>query len=109
MAIEDLLTRLAEGVYDGVRTDSEMNGVWSGFYINKGTPYKFREGKGSKFFDGRENVKTRGKRTDEPFETEGEKIAFLQKYGFVPEMFSRFPEVMSYSRDYYDRSRGRKK
>jgi hypothetical protein len=47
MGIRDLLKKLADGVYDGERTDSEMNGVSSGFYIHKGTPVKYREGKSS--------------------------------------------------------------
>ena len=109
MAIKEILERLAEGVYDGVRTDSEMNGVWSGFYIDEGTPVKFREGKGVKFFDGKENVRSRGRRTEEPFRTEDEKITFFKKYGFISEMFGKHPEVMSYSRQHYERTKGRKK
>jgi len=109
MAIEELLERLADGVYNGLRTDSEMNGVWSGFYIKDGIPYKFREGKGSKFFDNKENVKSRGRRTDEPFLSDKEKIFFFENYGFIQEMFGGFPEVIEFSRDYYERTRGRRK
>lgn len=109
MAITDLLVQLAEGVFDGLRTDSETNGVWSGFYIDKGIPYKFREGKGTSFFDGKENVRTKGRRTDEPFTSDAEKTSFFQKYGFIQEMFGSHPEVMEYSRDYYERTSRNKK
>lgn len=34
MSIKDLLKNLAEGQYDGERTDSELNGVSSDFYID---------------------------------------------------------------------------
>ena len=106
MGIRDLLKKLADGVYDGERTDSEINGVSSGFYIDKGTPVKYREGKSSKFFDGKENIRTRGKRTEERFVTNKEKTSFIKKYGFLRAMFGDYPEVVEYSRQYY---KGKKK
>ena len=70
MGIMDLLKQLADGVYDGARTDSEINGVSSGKYIDSGTPVQYREGKSTKFFDGKDNTRTPGKRTEERFETD---------------------------------------
>lgn len=35
MGIKDLLKNLAQGLYDGERTDSEMNNVSSGLYIDQ--------------------------------------------------------------------------
>ncbi len=102
MGIKDLLKKLADGVYDGERTDSERNGVSTGFYIDNGTPVKYREGKSTKFFDGKENIRTPGKRTEERFVTDEEKTAFFQKYGFIREMFGGHPEVIDYSRQYYE-------
>jgi hypothetical protein len=102
MGIKDLLRALAEGVYDGERTDSETNGVSSGFYIDRGAPVKYREGKATKFFDGKENIRTPGKRTEERFETDEEKSTFFQKYGVIADMFGDHPEVMDYSRNYYE-------
>jgi hypothetical protein len=101
MGIMDLLKQLADGAYDGERTDNESNGVAWGFYIDKGTPVKYREGKTVKFFDGKENTKSR-KVEKEYFDTEEKKISFLQKYGFLDEMFGNHPEVMDYSRQYYE-------
>jgi len=59
MGIMDLLKQLANGAYDGERTDNESNGVAWGFYIDKGIPVKYRAGKTVKFFDGKENTKSR--------------------------------------------------
>lgn len=108
MRIKDLLKKLAAGVYDGNRTDSETNGVSWGFYIHKGTPVKYREGKSTKFFDGKENIRTRGKRTEEHFATDEEKITFLKKFGFLQEMFGDHPEVLEYSRKYYKAKKKKK-
>ena len=102
MAINDLLRNLANGAYDGARTDSEMNGVSWGFYIDKGTQVKYREGRGGKHFDGKENERFAGSRTEDRYETDAEKTAFLQRYGFNREMFCNHPEVMDYSRQYYE-------
>lgn len=108
MSIKDLLKNLADGLYDGERTDSEMNGVSSGFYIDEGTPVKYREGKSTKFFDGKENVRTSGKRIEERFDTDEEKTTFLQKYGFIRDMFDDHSEVMDYSHEYYEEQKRKK-
>lgn len=102
MDVGDILRALGDGAYDGERTDREMNGVSSGYYIDRGTPVKYREGKSTKFFDGKENVRTPGKRSEERFETDEEKTVFLQKYGFIRDMFGDHPEVMELSSDYYE-------
>lgn len=102
MGITDILQALANGDYDGARSDSEMNGVSFGFYINDGTPVKFREGKSSRFFDGKENTRTPGNRSEERFDTDETKTIFFQKYGFKTDMFGNHPEVTEYSREYYE-------
>lgn len=102
MTVSDLLNNLANGLYDGERTDSEINGVTSGLYIHKGTPVKYREGKGSKHFDNKENVRMPGRRTEERYDTDEKKIEFFQKFGFIWEMFGNHPEVIEYSRQYYE-------
>lgn len=102
MGIRNLLKSLADGKYDGERTDSEMNGVAWGYFIDKGTPVKYREGKSTKFFDGRENTRTPGKRTEERYETDEEKTTFFKKYGFNQEMFGRHPEVVDFSKKHYE-------
>lgn len=108
MGIRDLLKNLAAGMYDGERTDTEMNGVASGFYVDKGTPVKYREGPSTKFFDGRENTRTPGRRTEKRYETDEEKTTFLQKYGFIKEMFGHHPEVTDFSKQHYEDEKKRK-
>lgn len=102
MGIGDILKNLADGMFDGERSDSEQNGVSWGYYIHDGTPVKYREGKSTKFFDGKENVRTPGKRTEERFETDEDKTKFFQKYGWLDDMFGSHPDVQDFSRDYYD-------
>ncbi len=108
MGIDRILKNLADGKYDGERKDSETNGVSHGYYIHDGTPVKYREGPSSKFFDGKENVRVPGKRTEERFETIEQKTAFFQKYGWLDEMFGAHPEVGEFSSEYYDRTRGQR-
>jgi hypothetical protein len=108
MSFKDILSNLASGAYDGERIDNEENGVSWGFYIDKGTPVKYREGKSSKFFNGKENEKIPGKRTEEQFNTDEKKEAFFQKYGNLHSMFDDHPEVMDYSRNYYEKQKKKK-
>lgn len=102
MGIFDLLKNLADGKYDGERADSEMNGVSSGQYIDEGTPVTYREGASTKFFDGKENTRTPGRRTEERYETDEEKTTFFQKYGFKQDMFGDHPEVIDFSKQHYE-------
>lgn len=108
MNLKDILSNLAKGNYDGRRIDNEENGVSWGFYIDDGTPVKYREGKSSKFFNGKENERIPGERTEERFDTEEQKETFFQKYGYLQNMFSEHPEVMDYSRDYYEKQKKKK-
>ena len=101
MDIEVILRNLENGKYDGERTDKTENGVSWGFYIDHGTPIQYREGKGTKIFDDRENIRRPGRRTIRRFETREEKIEFFKKYGFILEMFGRHPEVIQFSKEYY--------
>ena len=102
MSIEDILRALADGAYDGERSDSEINGVASGFYIQDGIPVQYREGKSAQFFDGKENARTPGTRTERRFESDEEKRAFFEKYGFKRDMFGAHPEVIEYSKRRYE-------
>lgn len=108
MSLKDILSNLANGAYDGKRIDNEENGVSWGFYIDDGTPVKYREGKSSKFFNGKENERIPGKRTEERFDTDEQKGKFFQKYGYLHNMFNGHPEVMDYSRDYYEKQNKKK-
>ena len=105
MSLRDLLANLANGDYDGERIDNEENGVSWGFYIDDGTPVKYKEGKSREFFNGEENEYIPGKRTEERYESDEDKQEFFEKYGYLKSMFSDHPEVMDYSHDYYEKKK----
>ncbi len=82
-----LLKKLADGDLDGCVGDEFVTGdhqnVYCGKYIKNGIPCSYREGEGRRHFDGRENVYIPGKRSIKKFETDEEKLLFLQNYGFL--------------------------
>lgn len=108
MSLKDFLSNLANGDYDGERIDNEENGVSWGFYIYKGTPVQYREGKSNKFFNGKENERLPGTRTEERFDTDEKKDTFFKKYGYLHSMSDDHPEVIDYSREYYENSNKKK-
>lgn len=97
----ELLLRLASGEFDGLISESEKNGVSWGYYIEKGIPVKYKEGRSSKFFDGKENVRSPGKVEKVYFDTDKKKIIFFQKYGFLQALFKNHPDIIEYSNEYY--------
>jgi hypothetical protein len=108
MSLRDILSNLANGDYDGERIDNEESGVSWGFYIDRGTPVQYREGKSSKFFNGKENERIPGTRTEERFVTDEKKDTFFKKYGYLRSMFDNHPEVMDYSHKYYEKRKKKK-
>ena len=91
-----LLKKLLSEELDGpVGTNYYTSGgstIW--MEIKNGNPVRYKQGPGGKFFDGKENIKFEGKRTVlEKWETDDEKLAFLQKYGWLMED----KDVKSYS------------
>lgn len=105
MGLKELLDNLKNGVYDGERVDNERNGVSWGFYIRNGTPIKYREGKSSRFFNGKENEYIPGKRTEERFDTDEAKDYFFKNYGFLRQMFGSHQEVLDYSKAYHEQKK----
>ncbi len=84
---KSLLAKLASGVLDGLVGDERVyHGykdvtVWK--YIKDGIPISRREGESSRFFNNRENEHIPGKLVEERFETDEEKLGFLQRYGWL--------------------------
>lgn len=101
MGMKDFLKHLSDGAYDGGIKEEESNGVSWGYYINEGTPVKYKEGKSSKFFDGKENTRSSGKVEKRYYESDEDKAEFIEKYGFMGELFGYDKEVMDHSRKYY--------
>jgi len=84
---KNLLAKLNNGVLDGMvgdeRVYSGYSNVYCGKYIKDGVPVSYREGESSKFFNGKENERSPGKRTEERYETDDSKLSFLQQYGWL--------------------------
>ena len=83
---ESLLSKLSSGVLDGIvgssLTTSGGSTVWS--QIEDGTPTRYKQGPGGKFFDGKENTRYEGVlHTLQTWATDSEKLEFLQKYGWL--------------------------
>lgn len=94
-----LLSKLLSGLLDGqVGDDLETTGgstVWT--EIKDGTPTRYKQGPGGKFFDGKENVRYDGKLTKlEEWKTDDEKLGFLQKFGWLMDD----PDAKEYSKKY---------
>lgn len=89
MTVEEknLLSKLSQGLLDGMVGRELIYGgyskVYCGKYIKDGIPYSYREGEGSKFFNGKENERISGKREVESYDTNDAKLSFLQKYGWL--------------------------
>lgn len=94
-----LLQKLLSGELDGLVGDVyyTLGGstIWT--EIKDGNPVRYKKGPGGKYFDGKENVRYEGKKyTQENWKTDDEKLAFLQKYGWLMEN----DEVKNYSRKF---------
>lgn len=94
-----LLQKLSSGELDGLVGKlfftSGGSTVWT--EIKDGNPVRYKKGPGGKFFDGKENIRYEGKKhTLEKWETDDEKLAFLQKYGWLIEN----DDVKNYSKKF---------
>lgn len=78
---QHLLDKLASGLLDGMVGDErEYRGyksVFCGKYIKDGIPVSYRQGESERFFNGKENERIPGKREEERFETDDEKLFFF--------------------------------
>lgn len=94
---KNLLAKLASGVLDGMVGDEKVyhgyKDVYCGKYIKDGEPVSYREGESSRFFNGKENERIPGKRTEEHYSSDDRKLEFLQRYGWLTDD----PEVRAYS------------
>ncbi len=82
-----LLKKMNSGVLDGMVGDELVYGtykkVYCGKYIKDGMPVSYRQGESERFFNGKENERISGKRTEEYYDTDARKLEFLQRYGWL--------------------------
>lgn len=84
---KSLLKKLADGILDGMVGDERVyhgyKDVYCGKYIKDGVPVSYREGESTRFFNGKENERIPGKRTEERYDSDDRKLEFLQRYGWL--------------------------
>lgn len=84
---KNLLLKLASGILDGMVGDERVyrgyRNVYCGKYIKDGVPVSYREGESSRFFNGKENERIPGKREEEHYVTDEQKLNFLQRFGWL--------------------------
>lgn len=82
-----LLVKLASGVLDGMVGDEKVyhgyKNVYCGKFIKNGEPISYRQDESTRFFNGKENERIPGKRTEEHYDTDERKLEFLQRYGWL--------------------------
>lgn len=102
---QNLLDKMARGLLDGMVGDErEYRGyksVYCGKYIKDGEPVSYRQGESERFFNGRENERTPGKREEEHFDTDDKKLEFLQRYGWLTDD----PDARAYSAKFKPKKR----
>lgn len=103
--LDKVLQRLGDGEYDGNWSESTRNGVSFELRIDDGVPRSFRIGKSSRFFNGRENERVEGSVTETVFSTPEEKADFIERYGFIGELFGFDEDAKEVSGEYYQRRR----
>lgn len=84
---KNLLKKLAEGLFDGQVGNELECGDYKKVYVGKrikdGVPMSYREGESSRFFNGKENGYIPGKRQEELYESDEDKLGFFQKFGWL--------------------------
>ena len=92
-----VLEKLSKGLLDGVVGNDFIAGDYAKVTFRKvikdGIPQILRIGADSKFFDNKENVRIAGKIATTLFETAAERLAFIQKYGWL----INDPDAQAYS------------
>ena len=101
MTIEErcLLQKLASGELDGRVGDIWPHDSGAIFWktIENGIPIKYKKSSGTKFFDGKENVRVEGAiRVYQKWKTDEEKLDFLRQYGHK----MQDPDVKAYSKKF---------
>ena len=93
---KNLLAKLSSGELDGLVGDdfTTTGGSTIWMQIKNGNPFKYKQGLGGKFFNGKENERYEGVlHTLEEWKTDEQKLGFLQRFGWL----MNDPEVKDYS------------
>ena len=102
MGLKDLVKRMKDGEFDGGVSVRETNGTMTTLYIKNGTPYRRYEGKSSRFFNGKENERIPGKVEVTEYSSDAEREEFIQRFGFIGELFGFDDDAKAESGKYYE-------
>ena len=102
MGLKDIVKRLNNVEFDGGFSDRESNGTMTSLYIKDGTPYRRYEGKSSRFFNGKENERIQGKVELTEYSSDEQKEEFIQRFGFIGDLFGYDEDARAESGKYYD-------
>lgn len=102
MALDNLLERLNNGEFDNCFSDHTSNGTLTSLYIKNGIPTRRYEGKSTRFFNGKENERIHGKVEITKFTTDEQKKEFIQRYGFIGDLFNYDDDAREESQKYYE-------
>lgn len=102
MAIKDILRRLNDGEFDGGYSERESNGTYTSLYIKDGIPVRRYEGRSSRFFNGKENERISGKVEVTEYSTDEQKTEFIQRFGFIGDLFGYDNDAREESGKYYE-------
>ncbi|MEI3500692.1 MAG: hypothetical protein V8Q39_04230 [Anaerovoracaceae bacterium] len=95
---QDLLAKLASGTLDGMVGDERVyrgyKNVYCGKYIKDGEPVSYREGESERFFNGKENERIPGKRTEECYDTGEKKLDFLYLMDYISARSADIAELL---------------
>lgn len=101
MALKDILKRLNDGEFDGGFSERDSNGTSTSLYIKDGTPIRRYEGRSSRFFNGKENEHISGNVEVTEYSTDEQKTEFIQRYGFIGDLFGYDDDAREESSKYY--------
>ncbi len=102
MGLKDLLKRLKNGDFDDGVSMRESNGTMTTLYIKDGTPYRRYQGKSTRFFNGKENERREGKVELTKYSSDEEKEEFIQRFGFIGDLFGHDEDAKKESSKYYE-------
>ena len=102
MGLLDLLKRMNNGEFDGGRSDRMTSRYMTSLSIENGIPVRRYEGKSTRFFNGKENERIRGKQEVTRFTTDSEKKEFIKHYGFIGDLFGDDEDARNVSKSFYN-------
>ena len=101
MGLLDLLLRFKNGEFDGGYSDRDSHGTTTTLYIENGIPKRKYVGVSRRFFDNKENERIPPKVEITEYKTDSAIMDFIQRFGFIGELFNFDEDAKAVSSKYY--------